>query len=138
MITDKREKEGNINVSGTYIYKDLTYKIIGCCYKIHKVLGCIHKEIIYHKALTMEFKDQEISFDEEKYIDVKYKGKTIGSYRPDFIVDDKVIVEIKVASMITKDMMDQVYFYVKGTPYQVVLLVNFGTKKMGIKRLIYT
>jgi GxxExxY protein len=120
------------------LYKDLTYKIIGCLYEVHKELGSVHKEIICHKALAIEFKDKSILFSEEKGIDVKYKGKKIGVYRPDFIIDDKVILEIKVMPFITKAMQDQVYYYVKGTKYKLVLLANFGTSKVGIKRLIYT
>ena len=69
---------------------------------------------------------------------VKYKGKNIGLYRPDFIIDNKVILEIKVAPAINKAMQDQVYYYVKGAHYKLVLLANFGTSKVGIKRLIYT
>ena len=120
------------------LYKDLTYKIIGCLYEVHKELGNVHKEIIYHKALAIELKDKDIPFVEEKSIDVKYKGKRIGVYRPDFIIDDKVILEIKVAPFITKAMQDQVYYYVKGTKYKLVLLANFGTSKVDVKRLIYT
>lgn len=133
MITDKKTQ-----MTTDYIYKDLTYKIIGCLYEVHRELGSVHKEIIYHKALAVELRDRNIPFTEEKSIDVKYKGKKIGLYRPDFIVDDKVILEIKVAPAITKAMQDQVYYYVKGTKYKLVLLANFGTSKVGIKRLIYT
>ena len=125
-------------MSRAYIYKDLTYKIIGCLYDVHKELGSVHKEIIYHKALAIEFKSRNILFTEEKAIDVKYKGKKIGLYRPDFIIDDKVILEIKVTPAIIKAMQDQVYYYVKGTKYKLVLLANFGTGKVSIKRLIYT
>ena len=120
------------------LYKDLTYKVIGALYEVHKELGAVHKEIIYHKALAIELKNKNITFTEEKNIDVKYKGKRIGFYRPDFIIEDKVILEIKAALAITKAMQDQVYYYVKGTKYRLVLLVNFGTTKVGIKRLIYT
>lgn len=133
MITDKKTQ-----MTTDYIYRDLTYKIIGCLYEVHRELGSVHKEIIYHKALAVELRDRNIPFTEEKSIDVKYKGKKIGLYRPDFIVDDKVILEIKVALAITKAMQDQVYYYVKGTKYKLVLLANFGTSKVGIKRLIYT
>ncbi|MBL7129876.1 MAG: GxxExxY protein [Candidatus Omnitrophica bacterium] len=125
-------------MSPDYLYKDLTYKIIGALYEVHKELGSIHKEIIYHKAVAIELAIRNIDFIEEKGIDVKYKGKKIGVYRPDFIIKDKVILEIKVAPMITKAMQDQVYYYVKGTKYKLVLLANFGTSKVGIKRLIYT
>ncbi len=124
-------------VETDYIYKDLTYKIIGCALTIHRELGNIHKETIYHKALALELSDQGIPFVEEQSIDVHYKGRFIGSYRPDFVVDEKVIVEIKVASMISKDMLEQVYYYVKGSAYKLVLLINFGTRKLGVKRLIY-
>jgi len=120
------------------LYKDLTYKIIGALYEVHKELGSGHKETIYHKAVAIELTNRNIPFIEEKSIDVKYKGKKIGIYRPDFIIDDKVILEIKVAPLITKTMQDQVYYYIKGTKYKLVLLANFGTAKLGIKRLIYT
>jgi GxxExxY protein len=120
------------------LYKDLTYKIIGALYEVHKELGSAHKEIIYHKAVAIELNNRGIPFTEEKSIDVKYKGKKIGLYRPDFIIDDKVILEIKVAPAITKSMRDQVYYYVKGTKYKLVLLTNFGADKVSIKRLIYT
>jgi len=129
MITDKKKN---------YIYKDLTYEVIGAVYEVHKELGTVHKENIYHKALSIELKNRNIPYEEEKAIDVKYKDKKIGLYRPDFIIDDKVILEIKVASVIAKAMQDQVYYYVKGTKYKLVLLANFGTSKVGIKRLIYT
>lgn len=137
MITDKKEQTGT-DKKEDYIYEDLTYKIIGAVYDVHKELGSVHKEIIYHKAIAIELYEKRIPFVEEKPIDVKYKGKKIGIYKPDFIIDDKVILEIKVAPVITKATKDQVYYYVKGTKYKLVLLVNFGTSKVGIKRLIYT
>jgi len=133
MITDVKTQIGTDG-----LYKDLTYKIIGALYEVHKELGAVHKEIIYHKALTIELTNRNIPFVEEKSVDVKYKGKKIGLYRPDFIIDDKVILEIKVVPLITKAMQDQVYYYVRGTKYKLVLLANFGTSKVGIKRLIYT
>lgn len=120
------------------LYKDLTYKIIGALYEVHKELGSVHKETIYHKAVAIELTNRNIPFIEEKSINVKYKGKKIGLYRPDFIIEDKVILEIKVTPLITKAMQDQVYYYIKGTKYKLVLLANFGTAKIGIKRLIYT
>lgn len=66
------------------------------------------------------------------------KAKIIGVYKPDFIIDEMVILEIKVVPEISKDMQNQVYYYVKGTKYKLVLLANFGTSRVTIKRLIYT
>lgn len=120
-----------------YIYKDLTYDIIGVLYEVHKELGSVHKEIVYHRAVAIELQNRKIPFTEEKGIDIKYKNNKIGIYRPDFIIDDKVILELKVDPEITKAMQNQVYYYVKGTEYKLVLLANFGTQSLGIKRLIY-
>ncbi|OGX45745.1 MAG: hypothetical protein A3G38_02020 [Omnitrophica WOR_2 bacterium RIFCSPLOWO2_12_FULL_51_8] len=125
-------------ITDSGLYQDLTYKIIGALYDVHKELGSVHKEIIYHKAVAIELTERKIDFVEEKGIDVRYKGKKIGVYRPDFIIEDKVILEIKVVPLISKPMQDQVYYYIKGTEYKLVLLANFGTSKVGIKRLIYT
>jgi len=126
-----------MNTDKEYIYKDLTYNVIGALYEVHKELGPIHKEIVYHRAVAIELANRNISFTDEKGIDIKYKNNKIGIYRPDFIIDDKVILELKVTPAISKAMQDQVYYYVKGTKYKLVLLANFGTQKLGIKRLIY-
>jgi len=120
------------------LYKALTYKIIGVLYAVHNVLGPVHKENIYHNAVAIELKDRNIVFTEEKPLSVEYKDKKIGVYRPDFIIDDKVILEIKVVPLITKAIVDQIYYYVRGTKYKLVLLANFGTKRLGIRRRIYT
>lgn len=120
------------------LYKELTYKVIGALYEVHKELGPVHKEKIYHKAITLEFKNRSIDFEEEKSLPVKYKGKKIGSYKPDFVIDDKVILEIKVEPRLTKATIDQIYYYVRGTRYKLVLLANFGTRKLSITRRIYS
>ena len=134
MIAD--EKMQMITDGG--LYKDLTYKIIGALYEVHKELGSVHKEVVYHKAVAIELSNRKIDFVDERSLDVKYKGERVGVYRPDFIIDDKVIVEIKATPFITKAMQGQVFYYIRGSKYKLVLLVNFGTSRMGIKRLIYT
>ena len=120
------------------LYKSLTYKIIGALYEVHNKLGPSHKENIYHKALAIEFKERKIGFEEEKALSVRYKDQKIGTYRPDFVVEDKVVLEIKAVPLITKVMLNQAFYYIKGTNYQLVLLANFGTPKLTIKRRIYT
>lgn len=120
------------------LYKELTYKVIGALYEVHNELGSVHKENIYHKAVSIELKNKNINFTEEKSLPVKYKGQTIGIYRPDFIIEDKVILELKAVPTITKAMFDQIFYYIKGTNYKLVLLANFGTAKLTVKRRIYT
>ncbi|MBL7196625.1 MAG: GxxExxY protein [Candidatus Omnitrophica bacterium] len=125
-------------MSTDFIYKNLTYKIIGALFEVHNNLGPVHKKNIYHEAIKIEFKFQGISFVEEKALEVKYKGQKIGVYRPDFIIDDKVILEMKAVPILAKTMVDQMYYYVRGSKYKLALLANFGTNKLIIKRRIYT
>ncbi|MBA7709863.1 hypothetical protein ES703_118789 [subsurface metagenome] len=120
------------------LYKDLTYKVIGALYEVHNELGSVHKENIYHKAVAIELKDRGINFKEEKSLPVKYKGQRIGAYKPDFIIENKVILELKAVPMMTRAMFDQIFYYIKGTNYKLVLLANFGTSKLTVKRRIYT
>jgi GxxExxY protein len=120
------------------IYKDLTYKIIGALYAVHNELGSVHKEQIYHKAVSIELKERNIDFDEEKSLPVNYKSYKVGVYKPDFIVENKVILELKAVPIMAKAMFNQVFFYIKGTGYKLVLLANFGTSKLSLKRRIYT
>jgi GxxExxY protein len=120
------------------LYKDLTYKVIGALYEVHNELGPVHKENIYHKAVAIELKNRNIKFEEENSLPVRYKSQKIGAYKPDFVIEDKVILEIKAVPMITKAMFDQIFYYIKGTNYRLVLLANFGTSKLIVKRRIHT
>ncbi len=143
MSTDERRQMGTddrheMNTDKDGLYKDLTYKIIGALYEVHNKLGSSHKENIYHKAVAMEFKERKIEFEGEKALPVKYKDQKIGTYRPDFVIENKVVLEIKAVPLITKVMLNQAFYYIKGTSFQLVLLANFGTPKLTIRRRIYT
>jgi GxxExxY protein len=116
-----------MSADGDGLYKDLTYKVIGALYEVHNELGSSHKENIYHRAVALELKNREIVYEEEKSLPVLYKGHKIGIYQPDFIIENKVILELKAVPILTKAMLDQAYFYIRGTEYSLVLLVNFLT-----------
>ncbi|PJE67265.1 GxxExxY protein [Candidatus Shapirobacteria bacterium CG10_big_fil_rev_8_21_14_0_10_40_9] len=124
-------------MSADYLYEELTYKIIGAGYTVHKSLGSVHKESVYHKALAHELDLLKIPYKTEAALEVKYKGKKVGVYKPDFIVDGKVLVEIKAAEFIPETYESQLSYYLKGTGYKVGLLLNFGTKSLDVRRRIY-
>lgn len=126
-------------MSGTtdLLYKNLAYKIVGCFYEVYNNLGPAHKEQIYHKALELEFESKGIPFKDKKRIKVKYKEKEIGIYEPDFVVDDKIIVEIKSVLIMPTVFEKQLYYYLKGSQYKLGYLVNFGSDKLDIRRRIY-
>jgi GxxExxY protein len=119
------------------LYKDLAYKLVGCFYEVYNTLGPAHKEQIYHKALSLELKSRGISFSDKKRLKVKYKDKDIGIYEPDFVIEDKIIVEIKSLLQMPNVFENQLYYYLKATKYKLGYLVNFGTEKLDIRRRIY-
>lgn len=119
------------------VYENLTYKIRGILFNVYNKLGPAHKENIYGNALEEEFKKNNIPYEREKTIDIIYDNKKIGIYKPDFIIDNKIILEIKALTSIGKLEEKQMWRYLKGSNYRLALLVNFGTEKLDIKRIIY-
>ena len=120
-----------------FLYKDLSYKVIGCFYEVYNELGPAHKEQIYHEALKVAFTEKQIEYEENKRLKIKFKGKDIGVYEPDFIIEDKIVVEIKSVLNMPKVFEKQLYYYLRGTNYKVGYLVNFGNEKIDIRRRVY-
>ena len=120
------------------LYEELSYKVRGAMIEIHKALGSGHKELVYHRALAEEFRKQKMNFCEEKSINVFYQDKKVGTYKPDFIVEDKIIVEIKAVPFMPRNFEEQLVHYLKSTKYKLGFLVNFGVRRLVIKRRIYT
>lgn len=119
------------------IHEDLSYKIRGAFFKVYNEIGPGFKENIYHNALAVEFDESKIPYEEKKRIPIIYKNKKVGIYEPDFIVSDKIIIEIKSVPSIMPRIFDaQLYFYLKASKYKLGFLVNFGSSKIEIKRRI--
>lgn len=120
------------------IFADLTYKIRGAIFEVYNTLGSGHKEQVYQKALEKELQERKISYKREENLDVKYKGEKVGNYRPDFVIEDKIIIEVKAVEFMPKNYEDQLVHYLKTTGFKVGLLVNFGQPKLYIKRLVWS
>lgn len=117
--------------------KDLAYKLVGCFYNVYNELGPGFKESVYHRALAIEFDIQDIPYEKEKRITIEYKGKNAGYYTPDFVIDSKIVVEIKAVDNMPKLYETQLYYYLKGTNYRLGYVVNFGSEKLDIHRRVY-
>ncbi len=101
-------------------------------------MGCGFLEPVYQEALEREFMSQEIPFESQPYIEIKYKGKALDKkYQPDFICFNEVIVEIKAVSDMTGLEEAQIINYLKATDMKVGLLINFGARSLEHKRFIY-
>jgi GxxExxY protein len=121
-------------------YKDITHKIIGCAFEVHKFLGNGFQEVIYQRALALEFKKANIDYQRELEIDIFYRdfNVAIGTRRADFLVEKKVLVELKATTAIEDVHLAQILNYLKAYRIEVGLLINFGTKSMEFKRVVLT
>jgi GxxExxY protein len=119
-----------------YKYGELTKDIIGCAFEVQNNLGCGFLEKVYHKALSHELSNKGLKIDINKGIRISYKGKKVGLYIPDFVVEDKVIVELKTVDFLTKVHTAQVINYLKATGYTVGLILNFNKPRLQYKRVV--
>ncbi|MBI1974954.1 MAG: elongation factor 4, partial [Parcubacteria group bacterium] len=120
-----------------FLYSDLTYKVRGILFEVRKKIGLGHKESVYHNALEIEFVKKGIKFESRKNIPIVYEGESIGVYQPDFVVEDKVVIELKALPEIGRTQTEQVWSYLKGCLYKLALLVNYGSTDVDIKRIVY-
>ena len=122
------------------LYEELSYKIRGCAMEVRKDYGSGHKEALYENAYAEELAANRIKFKREKSINVysPKSGRKVGSYRPDFIVEEKIIIELKAMDMVPRRMIDRLFDYLKNSKYELGFFINFGGSRLYIKRIIYT
>jgi GxxExxY protein len=111
-----------------YKHSDLTEQIIGSFYTVYSALGYGFLEKVYVNALMIELRQRGMNANDEFKINVYYSGQQIGEYYADLIVNDLVILEIKAVKNLADEHEAQLLNYLKATPYEVGLLLNFGPK----------
>src|SRR3990170_5713223 len=114
---------------GSYPHKDLTEKIIGAAFEVHRELGPGFLEKVYETALVRELSSRGVSARPQAEIGVRYKGQPVGAYYADLVVDDAVLCEIKAATAIALQHEAQLLHYLKATGIKVGLLLNFGARR---------
>ena len=119
------------------LYQQESYLIRGACYEVYNQFGGAFKENIIEKSLQIALKNKGLSIETQKRIAIYFKGNKVGSYIPDIIVNNKIIIELKCKPFLTKGDIDQFWKYLKGTNYKVGLLINFSPTKLEIKRIVY-
>ncbi|MCH7973021.1 MAG: GxxExxY protein [Bacteroidetes bacterium] len=119
------------------IYKEESYLIIGKCFEVHNNLGTGFLEIVYKDAMEYEFKKADIPYGREKEYIVNYKRLILPhKFYADFVVFDKIILEVKAVSVIADEFIAQAINYLKVSGNKLSIIVNFGELKLNHKRIV--
>ncbi|MFI5202734.1 MAG: GxxExxY protein [Candidatus Kapaibacterium sp.] len=114
---------------------DLTGKIIGCAMKVHTSLGSGFQEMVYQRALEIEFQDSGMSFVREYELPIQYKQKRIGGRRVDFLVAERIPVELKAIVTLENMLLAQAMNYLEAYNLKTGMLINFGSPRLQYHRL---
>lgn len=118
------------------VYPDLSYKIMGAIFEVHKKLGPGFLESVYEKALIQELSSRGIKVETQKTIDLTYRDKKVGVHRLDLIVEDKVVVELKTVERFSVHHKAQLTSYLKASGYKLGILVNFSKSRVEYRRVL--
>jgi GxxExxY protein len=116
--------------------KELTDRIIGACMEVSRTLGVGFLESVYHRALLVEFDNLKINYHSQSKLPVNYKDVLVGEFMADIIVEEKVILELKVAGSIVNEMKAQLMNYLKASEIKIGYVINFGNPKLEWKRIV--
>ncbi|MGD0649792.1 MAG: GxxExxY protein [Verrucomicrobiia bacterium] len=123
--------------SDKILYRELSYQIVGCALEVHKKLGPGFPEAVYERALEAEFKKAGLRYERQRVFRVVYEQKPVGDFRADFVVEDKVILELKALTDMPKVFERQLHSYLQVSGLRLGILINFGREKLETKRIVY-
>ena len=116
-------------------HEDLTRRIIAAAMKVHSTLGNGFQEVIYQRALEIEFPYHNLNFEREKEMSIFYRGQEIGTRRVDFFVEKIIMVELKAVIQLEDAHLAQAMNYLEAYKMEIGLLINFGAKSLQFKRI---
>lgn len=128
-------------MAGGFVSTDndaLTEKIIGAAYSVANILGFGFLEKVYENALAVELRGLGLKVEQQKSISVFYKGVTVGDYIADLMIEDTVLIELKSVKTLSDIHKAQLLNYLTATKKSVGLLINFGSPRVEIKRVLST
>ena len=116
-------------------HEELTRRIIVAAMKVHSTLGNGFQEVIYQRALEIEFPYHNLAFEREKEMSIFYRGQEIGTRRVDFFVEKIIMVELKAIIQLEDAHLAQAMNYLEAYKMEIGLLINFGAKSLQFKRV---
>ena len=120
------------------LFKELSFAVIGAAMEVHKTLGPGFLEVVYQLALEKELSLRGIPFHYQVELPVSYKGTPVGIYKADFMIDKKIILEIKGISRLNASHEAQALHYLAATGLQLAILINFGMSSLEFRRIVKT
>lgn len=121
---------------GDLVYPELCYEIIGCAFEVFNELGPGHSEKVYQQAMAISLKAKQFCFTEQLPCKLLFHGKSIGKGFLDFLVEEKIVVELKKDIPFTRANIDQVFHYLKATERKLAILINFTKNGVSFKRVV--
>lgn len=118
------------------IYPELSYKVVGILYDVFNELGPGHKEAYYQNAIAVALRKSNISFREQVYFPLAFKDELIGKYFLDFLIDEKIILELKAGDRLARKNIEQIYSYLKASKLKLGILANFASSEVKFKRIL--
>ncbi len=132
----------NANVNNVndekFIYKELSYRIVGLIYTVYNALGYGYREKYYERALAKEFKKVGLAYEVQKTIPLKYEGEIIGKYIIDFVVEDKIVLELKVMNSIRNKDLQQILSYLTANNLKLGILALITRNGVRYRRILNT
>lgn len=123
-------------VGAKVIYPELSYKIVGILFEVHTALGNRYQEKYYQRAIEVKLKGKKISYKREVEVDLTIDNEKIGKYFLDFLIDNKVVLELKVKPVLTKNDYRQIRAYLHSCRLKLGILVNFYKERLEYKRIL--
>ena len=118
------------------LYPELSYKLIGILYEVYNELGYGHQEKYYEKAIEIALKNANINYKKQLYVPLKFQGQKIGNYFLDFLIENKIILELKRGDKFSKKNIEQVYGYLKVNNLHLGIIAQFTAINLKFKRII--
>jgi GxxExxY protein len=116
-------------------YENITKRILASAFKVHSTLGTGFQEVIYQRALALEFQANDLSFQREMDLNIFYRNQHIGTRRVDFFVEDLIMVELKALTKLEDVHIAQALNYLEAYNVEIGLLINFGSISLEYRRL---
>lgn len=119
-----------------FIYSELSYQLMGILFKVHRHLGSSYQEKYYQRAVALALDEAKIPHQQEVMIKLAYNNQDIGKYFLDFVIDNKIALEIKAVPLVKKEYYQQVLAYLDAANLKLGIIANFRTSRLTYKRLV--